>query len=157
MFKKVVKRLVRLGVLEEDNDSEWGAPYFAQPKVKTNRFRFLSDFQNLNRQLKRKPYPMPKKREMLTNLEVFQYTTSLDLNMGHYHIRLIMEDSNLCTIIILWKKYRYTRLPMGVRKAPDVFWEKINEMFCGFGVIREYIDDFLTITKGGWYNNLEKL
>ena len=86
MFRKEVKRLVKLGVLKEANESEWGAPYFAQPKPKTNRVRFLSDFWNLNRQLKRKPFPMPKIREMLLNLEGFQYATSLDLNMGYYHI-----------------------------------------------------------------------
>ena len=77
MFKKEVKRLIKLGVPEEENDSEWGAPSFAQPKAKTNHFRFLSDFRHLNRQLKRKPYPMPKIREMLLNLEGFQYATSL--------------------------------------------------------------------------------
>ena len=34
MFIKEVKRLVKLGVIGEANDSEWGAPYFAQPKEK---------------------------------------------------------------------------------------------------------------------------
>ena len=34
MFRKEVERLVKLGVIEEANDSEWGAPYFAQPKPK---------------------------------------------------------------------------------------------------------------------------
>ena len=53
--KKEVERLVRLGVIEEANESEWGAPSFAQPKAKTNRVIFLSDFQNLNRQLKSNP------------------------------------------------------------------------------------------------------
>ena len=32
IFRKEVKRLVKLGVLKEANESEWGAPYFAQPK-----------------------------------------------------------------------------------------------------------------------------
>ena len=36
MFKKKVKILVILGVLEEENDSEWGAPYCEHPKAKTN-------------------------------------------------------------------------------------------------------------------------
>ena len=67
MLKKEVERIVKFGVLEEANDSEWGAPS-AQLKAKTNRVRFLSDFWHLNRQLKRKPYPMPKIREMLLNL-----------------------------------------------------------------------------------------
>ena len=88
MFKKEVKRLISSVVLEEDNDSEWGAPYFAQPKAKTNRVRFSSEFLNLNRQLKPKPYPMPKICEEQLNLEGFQYTTSLGLNMFYYHIRL---------------------------------------------------------------------
>ena len=43
MFKKEVQRLVLLGVLKAENDSEWGAPYFAQPKPKSNQVRFLSD------------------------------------------------------------------------------------------------------------------
>ena len=79
-------------MLEEVNDSEWGALSFFQPKAKTNCVRFLSDFWNLNMQLKCKPYPIPKIREMILNLEGFQYTKSLELNMGYYHIRLIEQN-----------------------------------------------------------------
>ena len=46
---------------------------------------------------------MPKTNEILLKLEGFQYDTSLDLNMGYYHIRLIKNASNLCKIIISWK------------------------------------------------------
>ena len=82
MFRKEVEILVNLGVLEEANDSKWGAPSFAKPKEKRNRVRFLSDFRNLNSQLKRKPYTMPKIHEML----LFKYASSLDLNRGYYHM-----------------------------------------------------------------------
>ena len=44
MSKKEYKRLVKLGVIEEAKESEWGAPSFAQPKAKTNPARFLSYF-----------------------------------------------------------------------------------------------------------------
>ena len=60
MLKTEIECLVIPGVLEVANDSEWGDPYFAQHKPKSNRVRFLSDFRNLNKQLKRKLYPMPK-------------------------------------------------------------------------------------------------
>ena len=43
---------------------------------------------NLNKKLKQKPYPMPKTNEMLLKLEGFQYDTSLDLNIGYYHIKI---------------------------------------------------------------------
>ena len=60
MFKKETEILVKYGVIKHQNDSEWGTPYFSQSKVKTNKLIFLSDFLNLNRQLKRKLYPMSK-------------------------------------------------------------------------------------------------
>ena len=60
MLKKEVEKLVKLVVLKEENDSEWGASYFAQSKQKTNRVILLSDFWNLNIKLKYKPYPMQK-------------------------------------------------------------------------------------------------
>ena len=78
MFRKEVKKLVRLCVLEEANDSEWGATSFAQPKPKMNCVRFLIDFQNLKSQLKCNPYPMPQIGETLLNLEGFQYIKSRD-------------------------------------------------------------------------------
>ena len=53
-------------------------------------------------QLKRKPYPMPKIRELLLKREGFKYTMSLDLNMGYYHRRRSEEAVNLCTIMLPW-------------------------------------------------------
>ena len=46
--------------------------FFSQKKVKTNLVRLLSSFRQLNSQLKRKPYPIPKIRKMLLNLEGFK-------------------------------------------------------------------------------------
>ena len=60
MFIKEAKRLIKLGVLEDANESEGGTHSFAQPKAKTFLVIFLIYIQNLNRKLKRKPYPMPK-------------------------------------------------------------------------------------------------
>ena len=77
--------------------------------------------------------------------------------MGYYHIRLSDQDSNLCIIILPWGKYWYKRLPMGVSNSPDIFQEKMNEMFRGLEFIRAYIDGLVIITKGDWSDNLEKL
>ena len=88
MLKKDFGCLFLLWFLEVANDSEWGDPSFAQPRPKLNQARFISNFRNLNKQLKQKPHPMTKINEMLLKLEGFQYSTPLDLNMGYYHIRL---------------------------------------------------------------------
>ena len=94
---------------------------------------------------------------MLLKLEGFQYVTSLYFNMGYYHIRLRKNVSKLCTIILLWVKYHYKRLPMLVDNSPDIFQQNMNGLFNGFEFIRQYIDDFLILTKGDWTDHLHKL
>ena len=64
---------------------------------------------------------MPNINEMLLKLEGFQYDTSLDLNMGYYHIQFIKNSSNLCTVVLSWVKYSYKHLPTGVANSPDIF------------------------------------
>ena len=86
--------------------------------------------------------------EMLLKSEGFQYTTPLDLNIGYYHIRLRKNESNLCTLILPWGKYQYKRLLMRVANFPEIFQQKVNELFHGFEFIRAYIDDLLVLTKG---------
>ena len=52
MIKKYIEILSLIGVLEVENDSEWGSLSFAQPKPKTNQVRFQSYLRNLNKKLK---------------------------------------------------------------------------------------------------------
>ena len=67
---------------------------------------------------------MSKIRYNIINLEYFQYATSLDLNMGYYHIRLSKYAIKLCPIILKWRKYKYKRLPMEVCNSPDILQEQ---------------------------------
>ena len=75
---------------------------------------------------------MPKKHEMILNLEVFKYATSLYLSMGYYHIRLSTNVINICKIILPWCKYKYKRITMGVFNSPDIFQGRVNELLQGF-------------------------
>ena len=88
---------------------------------------------------------MPKINEMLLKLEGFKYATSLNLDMGYYHIWLSKNTSNLCTIITPWGKYCYKHLPMGVRNSPDISQHKKNDLLQGFKIIRLYIDNILIL------------
>ena len=145
-----------MGVLKEVNRSEWAAPTFIIPK-KDGTVRFISDFRELNKRIKRKPFPIPKIQDLMLKLEGFQYGTSLDLNMGYYHIELSPNSKRLCTIVLPWGKYEYQRLPMGLCNSPDIFQEKMSILMGDLEYIRTYIDDLLCITKGTWEDHLEKL
>ena len=155
-FKKELDRLVKLGVLERVELSEWGSPTFIIPK-KDNRIRFVSDFRRLNKKIKRKPYPLPKISDTLQQLEGFQYATSLDMNMGYYHLKLTPEASEMCTIVTEFGKYRYKRLPMGVSCSPDIFQSKIYDLLGDIEGTKAYIDDILVVNKGSFKDHLKQL
>ena len=95
--------------------------YYTQ---KDNIVRFITDLRELNKRIVRKPYPLPKIQDLLLKLEGFTYGTSLDLNMGYYHIELTEETKKLCTLVLPWGKYEYQKLPMGLCNSPDIFQEK---------------------------------
>ena len=151
-----VERLVRYGVLRKINRSEWACPMFTIPKP-DGSLRSLADLRELNKRIKKKPYPLPKISEMLHKLEGFMYATSIDLNMGYYHIMLTPRSARLCTIVLPWGKYEYVRLLMGLCNAPDIFQEKMNTLMEGLEFARAYIDDLLVLSKDGFETHLEHL
>jgi len=155
-LKLEVDRLCEIGVLKKVNRSEWACPTFIVPK-KDGSVRFISDFRELNKRIRRKPYPIPKIQDMLLKLEGFQYATSLDLNMGYYHIELSPDSKKYCTIVLPFGKYEYQRLPMGLCNSPDIFQEKMSELMEGLEFVRAYIDDLLCVTSKDLDDHLAKL
>ena len=65
-FKKELMRLVQVGVLEKVHESEWGTPVFIIPK-KEGTVPFLTNYRKVNRQIVRKPFPIPRKRIRYNN------------------------------------------------------------------------------------------
>mgnify|MGYP003329299580 CR=1 FL=1 len=77
--------------------------------------------------------------------------------MGYYHIELSLQSKKLCTIVLLWGKYEYQKLSMGLCNSPDIFQEKMNDLFAGFEFVRAYIDDLLVISNSTWEDHIKKL
>jgi Reverse transcriptase (RNA-dependent DNA polymerase) len=90
-------------------------------------------------------------------LEGFQYATSLDLNMGYYHIELSPHAKQLYTIVLPWGKYEYQCLPMGLCNSPDIFQEKMSCLIAHLEYVQAYIHDLLLITKGTYLEHLQRL
>jgi dihydroorotate dehydrogenase len=65
---------------------------------------------------------------MIRSIEGFTFASSLDLNLGYYHIKLDADAQKLCTVVFLWRKCKYKRLPMCIKIAPDVFQNVISKL-----------------------------
>ena len=79
---------------------------------------------------------MPNINKMLLKSDRSRYATSLDLNMGYYHIQISEDASNFCKIILPWIKYHYKHLPIGGRNSPDMFQQKMKDFFQEFEFLR---------------------
>ena len=124
---------------------------------KDGTVRFISDFCELNKCIKCKPFPIPKIQDLLLKLEGFQHATSLDLNMGYYHIELTPFSKRLCTIVMPLGKYEYQCLPMGLCNSPNIFQEPMFELFSDLDCIQAYIDDLLVKSCSTFEEHLERL
>ena len=151
-----IKRLCKIGVLRKVNDSEYQSPSTIIPK-KDKTVRFITDFRKLNALLKRKPFPLPNIRDTLLELEGFEFGTSLDLNMGYYHIELHPDSRKYCTIVFPFGKYEYLRLPMGLCNSPDIFQEHMSELMCDLDYVCAYIDDVAILSKNTFDDHLTKV
>ena len=67
--------------------------------------------------------------------------------MRYYTYKLNKESANLCVIVTPFGKFRYKRLPMGIKQSPDFAQEIIEEVLHRLDQCEEYIDDI------GTFNN----
>ena len=68
--------------------------------IKNRTIRFISDFRELSKRIKRKPFPIPKIQDLLPKLEDFKYASSFNLNKGYYHIKLCPFSGRLYAIVL---------------------------------------------------------
>ena len=54
-------------------------------------------------------------------------------------------------------KYQYKRLTMVVANSPDIFQQKMNDLFNGLDFIRVYKDGMFILRKGDWTDHIQKL
>ena len=53
--------------------------------------------------------------------------STLDLKDGYWRIQLDEESSRLCTFSSPFGRYRFTRMPFGIRSASEVFQKKMRQ------------------------------
>ena len=93
----------------------------------------------------------------MQKLKVFQYATTLDLNMGYYTIRLSPASQDMITIVTAFWQLRYNRLPMGMCASGDIFQAKVDNIIGDIERSKTHIDDILVLSKDRFENHIDQL
>ncbi len=142
VFKKELDRLCQIGVLKfVDHMVDFAAPTFLVAKKDNNRVRWVSDFRELNKIIKRKVYPLPHINRILRKRKGYTWFTKLDISMQYYTFELDKDASDLCVISTPFGNYQYLRAPMGIKQTPDFAQQVMEEVLRDIDETEEYIDD----------------
>ena len=76
-FKNELDEMVKEKSIERCHEqSEWAAPSFIIPK-QDDTVRFINDFRELNKNLKRKPYKLPRIQDIMNKRKNYTYCTKI--------------------------------------------------------------------------------
>jgi hypothetical protein len=132
MFKSIKK---------VEGPSEWVNPLVIVKKS-DDSLRICLDPLHLNKAIKREHSKLLTFEDITSKLGGAQIFTKLDANQALYQIKLDEASSDLCTVGTPFGRYKFLRLPSGIKCAPEVFNGRFRQIF-DFDNVAVYIDDIL--------------
>ena len=128
----------------------WVSSLVVVPK-KNGKLRLCLDPKDLNKAIQREHYPLPTIEDVATRLHGAKVFTKLDVRNGFWHVRLDEDSSFLTTFNTPFGRYRWKRMPFGIRSAPEVFQRKMHELVEGVPYVEVVADDFVVVGYGETY------
>uniref|UniRef100_A0A803KB09 Gypsy retrotransposon integrase-like protein 1 n=1 Tax=Xenopus tropicalis TaxID=8364 RepID=A0A803KB09_XENTR len=96
---------------------------------KNGNLRVCLDPRDLNKAIKRQHYSISTPEDVRSKLNGKKFFTILDEKDGYWQVVLDEKSSLLCTFNTPWGRYKFNRLPFGIKSASEVFQQKNSEAF----------------------------
>jgi len=134
---------VKSGVLVKvDQPTDWVHNLVVVEK-KNGSLRLCLDPKNLNEVIKREHYRIPTIQEIASEFAGMKVFSTLDLKDGYWQVELDNESSLLCTFNTPYGRYRFTRMPFGLKSVSEVFQKRNETAFEGIKGIHIVADDII--------------
>lgn len=120
-LKQTLEKNIESGVLVKvDELTDWVHNLVIVEK-KNGSLRLCLDPRELNRVVKREHYRIPTVQEISSELAGKKVFSTVDLKDGYWQVELDEASSYLCTFNTPFGRYRFTRMPFGLKSASEVF------------------------------------
>ena len=125
-YKAELDRLVKEGIITEVHEhTEWINSVLPVMK-EDGSLRLCLDPKDLNKVIKRNQWYARTLDDILPKLAQYKYFTVKDATSGFWHILIDFRSSLLTTFSTMWGKYRWLRMPFGLKVYGDVFQERLD-------------------------------
>ena len=105
--------------------------------------RLCSDPKDLNKAIERNQWYARTLDDILPELAQSKYFTVKDAMSGFWHVLLDFRSSPLTTFNTPWGKYRWLRMPFGLKVSGDVFQERLDRVLGLVPGVMGIVDDIV--------------
>ena len=143
-LKLELERMETQGIIcKVTEPSRWVSSLVVVEKPNSDKLRICLDPKDLNKAILRPYYPMKTLEDVLPQLSKAKFFTKLDAKSGYWTIKLSEASSYLTTFNTPFGRFRYLRLPFGLKSSQDIFQRKIDECYEGIDGVVALVDDIL--------------
>ncbi len=134
--------MVKMGYIAKvDQPTEWVSSMVTV--VRNGKIRICIDPSDLNKAIKREHYPMRTIEEVVSAILGAKVFSVLDAKSGFLQIELDEASSLLTTFNTPIGRFRWLRLPFGLKCSPEIFQRIMDEMLEGISGAISIMDDIL--------------
>ena len=127
-YKAELDRLVKEGIITEvDDHTEW-INSIVPVMEEDGSLRLCLDPKDLNKVIERNQWYARTLDDILPELAQSKYFTVKDATSGFWHVPLDLRSSLLTKFNMPWGKYRWLRMPFGLKVSGDVFQERLDKV-----------------------------
>ena len=145
--KDKIDNMVECGVLTKvDEPTDWISSMVVVRRP--DKLRICIDPKDLNKALKRNNHIMPTIDDILPNLSQAKVFSVLDAKDGFHQVKLDEQSSYLTTFWTPFGRYRWLRMPFGIKPAPEEYQKRQKQAIEGLEGIFVIADDILCVGYG---------
>ena len=138
-----LNKMEKAGLIEKVESSQWASPIVVTIKPGRESIRICGDYTQVNKIIQNQTYLTPSIEVAFAKMANKKIFTKLDLSDAYYQVQLDEEAKDITTITTPFGRYRFNRLPYGIKVSPAVFQREMEKIIGEHPNIIIYQDDIL--------------